>query len=127
MIYSMDDKRVEIFNWGLGHKTNNHAEILGLLKACHIAWGKGIRAVQIFGDSEILIKILNSDALFNDMLLNKTLKRVRLVLHDFSPFILFHILSGSNKEADTKENSGCLLSQGILKVDEEEAQWVTIP
>ena len=126
MIYFADGKRVESFSWGLGHKTNNHAEILGLLKACQVPWGKGIKDVPIFGYSETLIKILNSDSLFNDPLLNKTLKRLRLVLHDFSSFIFFHILRGLNKEADTKENLGCLLSQGILKVDEEEAQWVTV-
>ena len=50
MIYSVDGKRVESFSWGLGQKTNNHAEIRGLLKACQNACDKGIKDVQIFRD-----------------------------------------------------------------------------
>ena len=34
VVYSMDVKRVYSFSWGLGQKTNNHIEILGLFKAC---------------------------------------------------------------------------------------------
>ena len=41
VIYSVEGKRVDRFSWGLGHKTNNHVEILALLKACQIAREKG--------------------------------------------------------------------------------------
>ena len=34
VIYSIDGKRVDRFSWGLEHKTNNHVEILALLKVC---------------------------------------------------------------------------------------------
>ena len=34
VIYSADGKRVDSFNCGLGHKTNNHAKTLALLKVC---------------------------------------------------------------------------------------------
>ena len=127
MIYSADGKRVDSFSWGLGHKTNNHAEILALLKACQIAWEKGIKDIQVFGDSEILINTLSSNVMFNDLLLNNVLQRLRSVMHDFSSRIFFHILRGLNKEADVKANEGCLLSQGALRVNEEEAHWAPIP
>ena len=127
VIYSADGKRAESFSWGVGQKTNNHVEMIGLLKSFQIACGKGIKDVQVFGDSKILIKTLNSDALFNETLLNKTLQRLKSLFHDFSSYLLFHILWGLNKEADAKENLRCLLSQGALKVNEDEAHWAPIP
>ena len=127
MIYTANGIRINSFCWGLGHKTNNHAEILALFKAFQLAQGKGIKDVQVFGDSEILIKTLNTNALFNDPLLNKSLQRLRLVMHDFSSHLLFHILCGSNKEADVKANEGYLLSQGAPRINEEEAHWAPIP
>ena len=48
-------------------------------------------------------------------------------MHDFSSHIFYHILRGINKEADVKENEGCLLNQGVLRVNEEEAHWASIP
>ena len=48
-------------------------------------------------------------------------------MQDFSLYILFHILRGSNKEVDPKVNLGCLLPQGALRINEEEAHWAPIP
>ena len=56
VIYSPDGPSRDCFYWGLGQKTNNQAEMLGLLKACLIARDKGVKDLQVFGDSEILIK-----------------------------------------------------------------------
>ena len=74
-----------------------------------------------------MIKVLNTDALFSNPLLKKTLHRLRFVLQDFSSYLLFHILPGLNKEADAKENLGFLLPQGALRKNEEEPKWETIP
>ena len=127
MICSSDGFRIESFNWGLGEKTNSHTKILGLLKSCQIARGKGIKEIQVFGDSKILIKILNAKDVFNNLFLNKTLQRLRLVLQDFSFSHFFHIMCGSNKEVDTETNLGCLLLQGALRKKEEEPNWAPIP
>ena len=99
------------FSWGLGHKTNNHVEILALLKACQIAREKGNKDIQVFGDTEILIKTLSSNGRFNDLLLNKVLQGLRSVLYFFSSHSFYHILCGLNKEADENANEGCLLNQ----------------
>jgi len=56
MIYSSDGQRKDKLSCGLDRRTNNQVEILGLLKSCQIAWENGIKEIQVFGDSEILIK-----------------------------------------------------------------------
>lgn len=71
VIYSTDGTKRDSFAWGLGLKTNNQAEILRLLKACLIAREKGIKDLQVFGDSEIIIKNLIKGDLFNNVGLNK--------------------------------------------------------
>jgi ribonuclease HI len=51
MIYSSDGQRKDKLSCGLDRRTNNQAEILGLLKACQIARENGIKEIQVFGDS----------------------------------------------------------------------------
>ena len=111
-IYDKNGTRRDSFSWGLGQKTNNQAEIQGLLKACQIARDRGYKDFQAFGDSEILIKNLNSDTLFTNASLNKTLRRLKRVLLNFDSYKFFHILRTSNSEADQLENKGCTLRKG---------------
>jgi hypothetical protein len=82
VIYSPDGSSKDCFCWGLGQKSNNQADILGLLKACLIAREKGVKDLQVFGDSEIIIKKLNMEAQFSNASLNKTLVRLKRVLLD---------------------------------------------
>jgi len=111
IIYSSEGKILETFCWGLGHRTNNQAEILSLIKVCQIAKERGLRELQAFGDSEILIKMIHSRGHFNDAGPNKNLQRLRHILQDFTSFKCYHILRDSNKEADNLANKGCLLAQ----------------
>ena len=106
-IYSSNGTLSDSFCWGLGLKTNNQAETLELLKACLIARGKGIKAIQVFGDSEILIKKLIKDDLFNNVDLNKFLGRLKRVISDFDSCKFYHILRDSNSVADRMANKGC--------------------
>ena len=91
-------------------------------KLARLRGRKGTKTFKVFGDSEILIKTLSSNSRFNDPLLNKVLQRLRSVMYYFSSHLFYHILCGLNKEADVKANEGCLLNQGVLRVNEEEAR-----
>ena len=71
--------------------------------------------LQVFGDSEILINILNSEDCFNNPALNNSLRRLRGLLHTFSSTAFFHILRSLNKEANVKANEGCRLTQGVYR------------
>ena len=70
LIFYLGGKLETSFSWGVGHITNNQAKLFALLKACQLAQEAGHNNFQIFGDSEIIIKILNSDSLFNNPSLN---------------------------------------------------------
>ena len=79
-----------------------------------MAQDHGNTALQVFGDLEILVKILNSKEYFNNLTLNNTLHRLWGLLHSFSSIPFFHILHNLNKEADAKANEGCNLIQGVF-------------
>ena len=67
LIFHPGRKLETSFSWGIGKNTNNQAELFALLKACQLAKEAGHNNLQIFGDSEIIIKILNSDSVFNNI------------------------------------------------------------
>jgi ribonuclease HI len=119
VIYSPNGTTRDCFCWGLGQKSNNQAELLGLIKACLIAREKGIKDLQVFGDSEIIIKNLNTESRFSNASLNKTLDRLKRVLLGFNSCKFYHILRMSNSEADQLANKGNTLMKGLLIVNNE--------
>ena len=80
------------FSWGLGTLSNNQAEGYGLLLASHLVLKKGYKSVQIFGDSEILIKALNLADRNNNSALNIILQRIMILLKGLEKDEFFHIL-----------------------------------
>ena len=68
------------FSWGLGTMSNNQAESYSLLMASQFAKEKGYKSIQIFGNSEMLIKALNSADSLNNSSLNKSLQRIQNIL-----------------------------------------------
>ena len=117
MIYYPRGMLETSFSWGLGQSTNNQAEILALLKAFHIAKETRHKDLQIFGDSEILIKVLNSDKQFSNLSLNLIMQRLHFILLEFASVTSHHILQELNK-ADSKANRGCQLPPGMLSLNE---------
>lgn len=83
--------------------------------------------LQIFGDSKILIKTLNKVDQLNSLALNKTLERIRKGIQNFTSYSFYHVLQAQNKEADIMANKGCLLAQGMLVNNDEEAEKYLIP
>ena len=92
------------FSWGVGQTTNNQVELYTLLKACQLAKETRHSNIQNFGDSEIILKVLNSDSMFNKLSLNVTMQRLHFILIDFISVTSYHILRDLNKMADCKAN-----------------------
>jgi ribonuclease HI len=118
VVYSPNGIKVQ-FSWGLGMKSNNQAELLGLTKACLIAREEGIKDIQVFGDSEIIIKNIITKTRFRNASLNKSLDRLNRVLIDFNSYKLYHVLRRSNREADQLASNGSTLMKGMLRVNNE--------
>ena len=127
MLISLDRLTVTSFSWGLGKMSNNQAESYSLLKACQLAKETGFKYLHVYGDSKILIKMLNSDGLFNIPALNVILKRIRIILKDFEKVEFFHILRALNETVDSLANVACLLSQGYLSLNGETSLFQPIP
>ena len=92
-----------------------------------IAKEKGFKSLQIFGNSEMLIKALNSDDYFNNYALNKYLQRIQNVLKEFDMVVSFHILRDLNNLTDDLANKACLLPQGFLIINDESNYFHPIP
>eukprot|EP00253_Pinus_taeda_P008792 PITA_08792 len=119
VIYFTDGITKDCFSWGLGQKSNNQAEIYGLLKACIIARDKGAKDIQVFGDSELIIKSMKMKNPFRNASLNKIQDRLQRVMLDFNTCKFYHILRKSNGEADQLANKGSSLAKGLLNVNNE--------
>ena len=76
-------------------------------------------SIQIFGDSELLIKMLNSEDQFNNSALNNTLQRIQNSLKEFDSVASYHILWDLNTKADSMENLASMLAQGNLSFNGE--------
>ena len=107
--------------------SNNQAESYNLLKACQLAQEDGFKSIQVYGDSELLIKSLNSDGLFNNPNLNLILQIIRNVMKEFEKAEFFHILRELNGRADSLANRGYLLAQGHLDINGEFSVFQSIP
>ena len=115
------------FSWGVGQLTNNQAELYALLKACQLAKAVGHNNIQIFGDSEIIIKVLNSNTKFNNLGLNVTMQRLHYILIDCASVTSYHILRDLNKLPNFKANPGCLLPPGMLSLNDGPCSMNPIP
>ena len=115
------------FSWGLGQLSNNQAELYALLKSCQHAKEAGHNNLQIFRDSEIIIKVLNFASKFTNLSLIVTMQRLHFILIDCASVSSFHILRELNKSADLKANQGCLLPQGMLSVNDKPSLTHKIP
>ena len=104
LIFYPGGKLETSFSWEVGHLTNNQVELFALLKACQLAKAVRHNNLQIFGDFEIIIKVLNSDTMFNNRSLNVTMQRLHFILIDCVSVISYHILRDLNKLADFKAN-----------------------
>ena len=123
MVFSLDLSSQTSFSWGLGVSSNNQAKIYSLLKACQIGKEKGFQSIRIFGDSEILIKMINSEEQFSNPSLNKTLQLIRNILNDFESVSSYHILCELNNHVDLMANKACHLPLGNLNINGEPSSF----
>ena len=107
--------------------SNNLAESYSLFKVCQIAKKIKYKSIQIFGDPELVIKLLNSEGYFNNSALNKILQRIWNSLSEFEHVASFHILQELNKSAYSLENKSFLLAQGDLILNREPTTFQPIP
>lgn len=88
----------------LGRQTNNHAEYMGLIIGLERAKELGVRRVQIFADSELMIRQLQGRYQVKSATLKPLYERARKLVASFEKATLTHVLRAQNAEADEMSN-----------------------
>ncbi|RKH00800.1 reverse transcriptase-like protein [Corallococcus sp. CA047B] len=88
----------------LGHQTNNHAEYMGLLLGLQHARTLGAREVEVYADSELLIRQLDGRYQVKSATLKPLFQEAQKLLKTFSKVKLAHVPRAQNAEADEMSN-----------------------
>lgn len=104
VICAADGRILERLGRYLGRKTNNQAEYEGLLLGLENALRLGGREVEVFADSELLIRQLKGEYRVRNAGLLPLWQRARELLARFDRVRLVHIPREENAEADEMSN-----------------------
>jgi ribonuclease HI len=88
----------------LGKQTNNYAEYMGLLLGLRRARALGVREVEVFADSELMIRQLGGRYQVKSPTLKPLYDEAVRLLNDFSRVKLVHVPRAMNKAADEMSN-----------------------
>ena len=88
----------------IGETTNNRAEYAALIRALEAAAGHGFDAVDVRGDSELVVKQVRGAWNTNDPTLRERRVRARELLDEFDRWSLAHIPRDINERADELAN-----------------------
>jgi ribonuclease HI len=88
----------------LGVHTNNYAEYMGLLIGLRRAKDLGVREVEVFADSELMIRQLGGRYQVKSATLRPLYEEAVKLLNDFSRVKLVHVPREMNKAADEMSN-----------------------
>ncbi|MBI3180922.1 MAG: ribonuclease HI family protein [Myxococcales bacterium] len=88
----------------LGVQTNNYAEYMGLLLGLRRARELGVREVEVFADSELMIRQLGGRYQVKSPTLRPLYEEALRLLNDFSRVKLVHVPREMNTAADEMSN-----------------------
>lgn len=104
LICKMDDNVVKKSGFYIGITTNNQAEYHALLKGLQSSQGLGIRKINVFMDSELIVKQLNGLYKVKNKDLEPLYRQVEDLAAGFSDISFTHVPRLMNKEADNEVN-----------------------
>jgi ribonuclease HI len=88
----------------IGRMTNNVAEYYGLIAALDYAQAKGVRALRVESDSELLVKQMRGQYKVKSGDLQPLFERARKMSQGFDSFRIEHVYREQNREADALAN-----------------------
>jgi len=104
VICKMDDNVVEKSGFYIGITTNNQAEYQALLKGLQRSAELGIRKLNVFMDSELVVKQLNGLYKIKNKNLEPLFRQVKKLTERFDEISFTHVPRALNKEADNEVN-----------------------
>lgn len=97
-------KTVKEYGKYIGETTNNQAEYQALISALQSAKEMGATEIQLFMDSELIVKQLKGEYRVRDAGLAPLYLKVHNLRAGFSKFFVSHVPREKNKEADKLVN-----------------------
>lgn len=104
LICKTDDNVVEKSGFYIGITTNNQAEYQALLKGLERSQAVGIRKLNVFMDSELVVKQLNGRYKIKNKNLEPLYRQIKDLATDFDEISFTHVPRALNKEADMEVN-----------------------
>ena len=110
-----DDKKNKLAARGvfLGNGTNNTAEYTAVIKALEQAEQIGAKIVQVFSDSELLVRQINGEYRVKSEQLRPLFQRTVELLNKFENWKVLHIRRNENKQADKLVNKALDLERDV--------------
>jgi ribonuclease HI len=88
----------------LGEMTNNMAEYQALIQGLEMVLGHPVKVLEIFLDSELIVKQIKGEYRVKDATLKGYFQEVQSLLQKLEGYTISHIPRGLNKEADRLAN-----------------------
>lgn len=101
-----DGSAIERLHRGIGEATNNVAEYSALLAALERAVELGVTSLEVFSDSELLVRQLQGRYQVKHPALRPLHAAARKRIANFSHFAIHHVPRELNAEADALANRG---------------------
>jgi ribonuclease HI len=116
----INDKTVYKWTFNCGPGTNTREKLLGVWATLNLAARLNIDALQVFGDSKIVIDWLNYRGKLQVISLVGWKDRIRELTKSFSTISFSHIYREQNKEADLLSKKAIQMQEGKITYN----QWV---
>ena len=104
VIYDSEKKELDTFFGSLGVATNNVAEYCALLAGLNRCRVLNIKELQVFGDSNLVIKQVKGEWKIKNDKLRAIYKQIKAVEPFFSSISYEHVYRVNNKRADALAN-----------------------
>lgn len=109
------------YEWGLEKISNNRDEVLALLQGLIQLSKLGIKKVNVFGDSSVMIRLMVYQQSTPNTLLQQINRRNQILHQAMEDIHYYHILCNLNKRANERANRACERAIGILSCNSKES------
>ncbi|SHM06281.1 ribonuclease HI [Caldanaerovirga acetigignens] len=100
----------------IGQTTNNIAEYTALITALKEALEMGCEEVEVFSDSELMVKQINGQYQIKNEGIKRLYSQVTQLMKEFRSFSINHVRREYNKRADELANEGIDMALGEEEV-----------
>lgn len=104
VLYDPQNKKEAELREFLGDHTNNEAEYMGLILGLRLSQQHGVKDLECFLDSELVVKQLNGEYRVKQPHLKELFDEVSLLKNSFDTVSFVHVPRSENKVADALVN-----------------------